>query len=227
MSDTPRTMLDTERQQRLHRLLHGGGPATPPPLRAALATAATAPAARRRDWSWIATRVAAPVTAAAVLVAVIVVLLAGSAPAPTVAEAARLTALAPTAPAPPRDADRPELLDAQIAGVTYPEWDDEFEWRAVGQRSDTVGGRRTRTVFYHHTHHTIGYTIVSGEPLEPPPDAERFVVDGMPILAYKDGPRDVVVFERGGRTCVLAGEVHRRSTLLELASWKGAGAVRS
>jgi hypothetical protein len=34
-----------------------------------------------------------------------------------------------------------------------------------------------------------------------------------------------VTFRRDGRTCVLAGIVHFRSTLLKLASWKGEGAV--
>lgn len=61
--------------------------------------------------------------------------------------------------------------------------------------------------------------------MTPPDDADRYVVNGLDLRASSDGPRDVVVFERGGRTCVLAGEVHRRSTLLKLASWRGDGAI--
>jgi hypothetical protein len=67
--------------------------------------------------------------------------------------------------------------------------------------------------------------VVSGRPLEPPGHAERFVVNGLEIRAYTDGPRDVITFRRNGRTCVLAGAVHRRSTLLKLAAWKGDGAI--
>ena len=43
---------------------------------------------------------------------------------------------------------------------------------------------------------------------------------GVTIQLYHDGPRTVAVFERGGRTCVLAGVVHRDSTLVKLAAWK-------
>ena len=38
-----------------------------------------------------------------------------------------------------------------------------------GAAQRLVGGRATRTVFYRHTHHRIGYTVISGEPLKPPP----------------------------------------------------------
>jgi hypothetical protein len=43
---------------------------------------------------------------------------------------------------------------------------------------------------------------------------------------FRDGPRDVVTFERDGRICVLGGEVIHPETLVELASWQGRGAVR-
>ena len=35
----------------------------------------------------------------------------------------------------------------------------------------------------------------------------------------------VAIFERNGRTCVLSGEVLDERTLVELAGWKGSGAV--
>jgi hypothetical protein len=220
VTDEVRSQLEDERQQRLHHLLSGGGPATPPTLRARIATPSTA-SSRAPWWAW---RLAAPVAvvAAAVLA---VVLVTGTSGAPSVAEAARPSALAATGPAPAHDAGRPELLRASFAGVDYPDWQQKFAWRATGLRSDTVEGRRTETVFYQHTHHRIGYTVVNGAPLDVPEGAERLVVDGVAMRAYKDGARDVVVFERGGRTCVLAGKVHRRSTLLKLASWRGDGAV--
>lgn len=49
--------------------------------------------------------------------------------------------------------------------------------------------------------------------------------NGVQIQLYHDGPRTVAVFERAGRTCVLAGVVHRDSTLVKLAAWRADGAL--
>jgi hypothetical protein len=215
--------LHDERQQRVQRLLSSGGPATPPSLRARLATQSarrpTRPAPRR------GLRVALAGGVAAVSVATVLALTLVGQAGPTLADAARPAARPATAPAPAPDTRRSGLLRASFAGVSYPDWERQFGWRATGRRHDTLDGRPAETVFYQHTHHRIGYTVVSGEPLEPPGRAERFVVNGMEIRAYTDGPRDVITFRRNGRTCVLAGAVHRRSTLLKLASWKGDGAI--
>jgi hypothetical protein len=216
--------LDDERQQRLHRLLGGGGPVTPPTLRARLAQTRPRP---RRSPRPVARMVATGAAAAlaALAVAFVLVLVHGSSHGPTVADAAQPSSLPAMAPAPPRDAGHPALLRASFAGVSYPYWKRQFGWRPTGRRADTVDGRRTETVFYQHTHHRIGYTVVDGAPLKPPAGAQRLVVNGLEIRAYKDGARDVITFRRSGHTCVLAGMVHRRSTLLKLASWKGDGAI--
>jgi hypothetical protein len=210
------------RQERVHRLLSTAGPATPPGLRERIAAQTARPAPRSRPRVALAGAVAT-IAVAVVLALTLVAELGGN---PTVAEAARPSALAATAPAPAQDARRPTLLRAAFAGVTYPDWNRQFGWRTTGRRQDSLeGGRTAETVFYQHTHHRIGYTIVSGETLKPPSHAQRFVVNGLEMLAYKEGRRDVVTFERNGRTCVLAGVVHRRSTLVKLASWKADGAI--
>jgi hypothetical protein len=214
-------LRDDERQRRVHGVLSAGGPATPAALRARMAAPSRpAPAPARRRVA-LAGAVGA-VALAAVLVLTLVVELGTH---PTIAEAARPSGLTATAPAPTRDPARPALLRAAFAGVTFPEWDRNFQWRATGRRRDALDGRTAETIFYEHAHHRIGYTVLSGKPLKPPDDADRYVVNGLELRAYSDGPRDVVVFERAGRTCVLAGEVHRRSTLLKLASWRGDGAI--
>jgi len=41
------------------------------------------------------------------------------------------------------------------------------------------------------------------------------------VQLYRDGQRTVAVFERAGRTCVLAGVVHAEDTLVKLATWRG------
>jgi hypothetical protein len=210
------------RHERVHRLLSTAGPATPPGLRERLAAQTARPERRSRPRVALAGAVAA-VACAVVLVLALVAELGGH---PTIAEAARPSALAATAPAPAQDARRPTLLRASFAGVTYPDWNRQFGWRTTGRRHDSLeGGRTAETVFYQHTHHRIGYTVVSGKPLKPPGHAQRFVVNGLQMLAYKDGRRDVVTFERNGRTCVLAGVVHFRSTLIKLASWKADGEI--
>ena len=135
-----------------------------------------------------------------------------------------------------RDAERPPpaaagpVLREEFAGVTFPEWSAEFGWHATGARSDRLDGRGTRTVYYEHTGHRIAYTVVSGPPLEVPEHARRVRRDGLEIALYRDsshGGHDVAIFERNGRTCVLAGHVIRTSTIVKLAAWKGDGAVRS
>jgi len=214
--------LHDERQQRVQRVLRSGGPAMTPALRARLAAQperATRSAPRR------GLRVALAGGVAAVSVATVLALTLAGQAGPTLADAARPAARSATAPAPAPDTSRSGLLRASFAGVTYPDWERQFGWRTTGRRHDTLDGRPAETVFYQHTHHRIGYTVVSGEPLEPPGRAERFVVNGLEIRAYTDGPRDVITFRRDGRTCVLAGKVHRRSTLLKLAAWKGDGAI--
>ena len=135
-----------------------------------------------------------------------------------------------------RDAERPApatagpVLREEFAGVTFPEWDAEFGWRATGARSDRIDGRSSRTVYYEHTGHRIAYTVLSGPPLEVPDHARRIRRDGLEIALYRDsghGGHDVAIFERNGRTCVLAGHVMRTSTLVKLAAWTGDGTVRS
>jgi hypothetical protein len=219
------TQLNDERQQRVHRALVAGGPQAPARLRARVAAMQSAGRSSRPQ--------ARPLVlaAAAVLVGLITVLtltLDGRSPGgPTLADAAQVSAREPTAPSPVHDLRRPALLRASFDGVPYPYWYGEFSWFAAGQRTDSLAGERTaRTVFYRHTHHRIGYTVVSGKPLLPPRSAERRVINGLELFGYRDGDRDVVTFVRNGHTCVLAGMVHSRGTLFKLASWKGDGAVR-
>lgn len=220
---SPYDQLQDPRQQHVHRLLNGGGPATPPTLQASLRALRAPAASRRRPSRLVVAGAVAVMTMAAVLA---VALTAGSPSSPTIAEAATLATRAATTPSPSRDAARPALTRASFAGVTYPYWKDKFGWRTAGERTDSIDGRATRTVFYRHTHHRIGYTVISGKPLERPAGAQRLVVNGVAMYRYRDGRSTVVAFVRNGHTCVLAGYVHFASTLPKLASWNGEGAIR-
>lgn len=207
-----------ERQRCVVRALRLGLDAQP-----SASASATAGQARGRGRVRARVALAATATAAlAALAAALVVTLGGQ--APTVAEAVALTARPAEGPAPPPAQDG-RLLAAQVDGVPFPDWSAEFGWHAVGARDDELDGRSTTTVFYEHMGHLIGYTIVSGPALEPPEGATHVRANGVDIALYSDGDRDVAVFVRDGHTCVLAGHVLERATLVKLAAWKGDGAI--
>jgi hypothetical protein len=211
-----------ERQRRVVRALRAG-PAATSRVEAAATLSRRASTARRTPRARLALVVAGPLALAAVAF-VLVTSLPGFGASPGVAQAAALSALPPEQPAPKARAGAP-VLAAELEGVPYPDWGREFGWRAIGSRDDVLGDRATRTVFYEHEGHVIGYTIVAGEPLEPPAGAERVRRDGVEIALVRDGERDVAVFVRDGHTCILAGHVIHRSTLVELAAWDAGGAI--
>ncbi len=62
--------------------------------------------------------------------------------------------------------------------------------------------------------------------LDVPDDAARSTVEGTLVRDYVDGGRRVVTWERDGHTCVLTGPTRvKRQVMLDLAGWKGKGAV--
>jgi hypothetical protein len=199
-----------ERQRRVSRAL-GAGEQRPAPQTAA----APLPSLRL---------VAAGAVAAVLALVVAFAPLGGS---PTPERAADLSQEPATAQA-PRAAGA--VLNAEVDGVSFPDWGPELGWHATGMRRDEIAGRATTTVYYEHEGHRLGYTIVSGPALPRPEGARLIERDGLEMSVYHDprhGGHDVAVFERDGRTCVIAGHVMRLSTLLELAAWKGDGQIRS
>jgi hypothetical protein len=162
--------------------------------------------------------------AGAVAVALAAVVLVGGGPGvEDVAAAAVRQPTARVASVPPTS----KLLDEKIGDVTFPNYAGKFGWKAVGTRTDEIDGRDTRTVFYEKDGKRIAYTVVEGKPLDKPGDAEKAVREGTELRSLTSDGRTVVTWERNGQTCVLSakeGEVSR-DELLELAGWKGMGAV--
>ena len=169
--------------------------------------------------------VAAASVVGALVVVLVVALFVDGPGESRVVQAAKLSLTPSTEPTPHTDEQQPALLRRSFAGVTFPAWSEKFGWHADGARSDELDGRETATVFYRHTHHRIGYTVISGRAIEPPEDAETLNAGGLELHRFRLGFQDVVTFERNGRTCVLSGDVHDPDTLVKLASWRGDGSV--
>jgi len=217
----PRLAAALEEQRRAMTLIRGAAAELRAPLalrerleadRARLAR----PRARRR---WFSVALAGA-TAAAVLLAVVLV---GPGGGPTLEDAAAFGAQRATAPAPAADG---KLLDADQDGVRFPEWGAKFGWKATGTRSGEIDGREATTVYYEKEGKTLAYTIVGGDALDPPDDARTVTAEGTPVELFRtpDG-RPGATWERAGHTCVLAGAGVPDAKLAELAGWKGLGAV--
>jgi hypothetical protein len=210
---------------RVARLIGACGPSAPPALRARIEAEIARTARRPRLLQRVVssrTALAGALAAglAAAIAGLLVAVPAGVGGPPSVIDVHALYERGPAGPPPPHQAGRPGVLAKRFEGITFPSWEAKFGWKAAGQRSDELGGRRTATVFYVHEGHTLAYTIVSGKPLEPPAGAQVRRAGGVVFYAFRHGGHDVVSFERAGRTCVLSGHVIHASTVLKLAAWR-------
>ncbi|HEV2875631.1 MAG TPA: hypothetical protein VGW14_10805, partial [Thermoleophilaceae bacterium] len=181
---------------------------------------------RRRRRISFSIPLAGGLAAGAAFAILLALVLPGGAGGPTVVEAATLAVAPSAAPAPATDPEEPKLLDARAAGLAFPNWAEEFGWRATGRRVDEFDGRRAVTVFYEKGGRRIGYTILSGDPLEQPEGARMTVREGTTLHGLTSEGRVIVTWLRGGRTCILSGAGVDPATLLDLAAWTGKGAVR-
>jgi anti-sigma factor RsiW len=164
-------------------------------------------------------------TAAAVLLALILVLPGSFSGGPSVADAAALAEKPPTQAAPGSVPGTPQLLRAEVDDVPFPNYAAKFGWKPVGARHDDPSGRGATTVFYEKEGRTIAYTIVSGDALDHPSDAHSTTRGGVEFRSLRDDGRAVVTWERDGNTCVLSSKSASPAELLELADWRGKGAI--
>jgi hypothetical protein len=155
--------------------------------------------------------------ALAAALAVVVVLATGGA-APTVPDVAASALQPPTSPAPHRTRDH-EHIAAEIGGIRFPYWEESWGWRAVGARTDEVQGRRALTVIYTRKGRGVHYTVVDGEPLEVPESARRVTVEGVRAAILRSSGADIVVWERQGRTCILASRMVSADRMAHFIAW--------
>lgn len=170
-------------------------------------------------------RLGAVLAGAAILIAglalALVLASGGGSTAPRVQEVAQV-ALRPAAAPAPAALPGGELLAASAGPIAFPSWT-RAGWRAVGERTDTIGGHELRTVLYADAadpRQRVGYAIA---------DAELPVVGGrlverrgaqLRVLAL-DGAQ-VVTWRRAGRTCILASRDVPLARLVALASYSAA-----
>ena len=114
-----------------------------------------------------------------------------------------------------------KLLRERVEGVPFPNLADKGR-KATGQRTDELDGRKTRTVFYEGD---VAYTIVGGEALEEPDGAEAATREGTRLKTFTVNAHTVVTWRRRGHTCVVSSKTVPKDTLLELAAWRGEGAI--
>jgi len=220
VAGSPEMRAELERQRRAVSALRSVDVAAPAGLRARVEAErerARRPARRRR------LALGGALVGAAAAVALALVLALPGAAGPSVVEAAELAELPATQPAPAPGS--PKLLDFSAFGLPFPDWAEKFGWRATGRREDEIDGRRAVTVFYEKEGNTIGYTILSGDQLDPPSESRRAVREGTVLRHLRDGGRTIVTWPRDDKTCVLSGEGVNLDILLNLAAWKGLGKV--
>jgi hypothetical protein len=142
----------------------------------------------------------------------------------SVHQASALTLAQPTGAAPQQSKIDRETLAVAVNGVAFPYWADRFGWRAVGTRTDRVGGREVTTVFYtNHRGQTIGYAIASGA--KAPRISEGTVASrgGVRYWLVNVNGVPTVTWLRQGHLCVVSGRGVHGATLLRLASWTDHG----
>ncbi|HEX5619709.1 MAG TPA: hypothetical protein VFX51_14905 [Solirubrobacteraceae bacterium] len=101
-------------------------------------------------------------------------------------------------------ATAPAAGNEEIDGASFPHPDG---WTATGSRTDEIGGRATKTVFYEKDGQQIAYTIVAAPALQ----EHDWILRSGKRLAYA-WPKD-------NRTCIISGNVDE-AMLRKAATWQ-------
>jgi hypothetical protein len=142
--------------------------------------------------------------------------------------AAALTLRPATQAAPQESTTNRTQLAAAVQGVAFPYWEEHLGWRAVGARSDRIGGRAITTVFYADGRgRRVGYAIVAGSPATRTSGGHVFWRHGAPYSMSVQSGAPTVSWLRHGHLCVVSGRGVSGATLLRLASWEPKGSIAS
>jgi hypothetical protein len=132
--------------------------------------------------------------------------------APSLAKVAALSGLGPAGPAPgPLPSASTTLLTAAVGKLHFPNWQSDGGWRSIGERTDTVGGRTVKTVFYRHGDTRLAYSIVASPVVSGSPAASNS------YTVVRNGSRVTVIWTDRGHTCTLTGAGSNAESLWSLA----------
>ncbi len=208
-------------QRRVAQELRAGGPDVPDRLVSAVEANVRQAYGRRPARSHRATSGWRPAVAVAGLAAICAAIViaavgVGGGSRPSIPAAAELAYAPSTGPAPA--ARSAMYLDASYGGVTYPNYQ-KLSVPPTGRRTDRIGGRPARTVFYRLPNGTrLSYTVFSGKAVPLPAGTKSVVFEGVPLKTFTTSSGlSVVTLVRYGRTCVLAAKV-KPNVVLGLAA---------
>lgn len=209
---SPRLSALYERERRVVELLHEvrATDRAPAGLRARIATLeGSRPARKQRTWTrtrWhlnTGGMFAGMVTAAVIVLALLLIAPGGTPGAPSVSQAAALGAK-PSTSGPPSANARSGKLGTNVEDVYFPDWQRHFGWWASGARIDRLNGRTATTVYYTSNSVEIAYTIVGAPALKTPPSRAVTYEGGVAFHTLTLDGRLVVTWQRDQHTCVLS-----------------------
>ena len=215
LEGSPELTAALREQERTVAMLHSINVEAPTSARAAWVGQLRAAQPKPRRRLRLGLGLALPATVAVAAALAIVLVTGGGTAGPTLTQTVHVTLAAATYPAPTeRNAS---TLRATAAGISFPYWQQTVGWRAVGARTDRIGGRYVQTVFYGWHGARVGYAIVGGSAV--PVEGGRTVTrGGVRYRFVHRGTATVVTWLRSGHTCVIAGRHVSEATLLALAT---------
>jgi hypothetical protein len=223
IAGSPELTATYERERRAVEILHRARTMDRAPLALRERLEAQRPTTRQRTRRRIEWGGALAAGLAVVALALVLLLPGGTPGSPSVSQAAALALRGSVGPAPMPDPNTQEAkLQDYVGDVYFPDWAQKFNWKAVGQRVDSINGHQAVTVYYRSGIHEVAYTIVSSPALEEP-NAPATTWNNTELRTLHLGDRTVVTWRRGDQTCVLSsGTTVPVKTLQKLAAWSGA-----
>jgi hypothetical protein len=215
-----------ERERRAVEIVHRARAADRAPLALKQRIEAQRPSARQRARRRVGWGGALATGLAALALALVLILPSGTPGAPSVSQAAALALRGAAGPAPIPDPDAPNAkLQLDVGYVYFPNWTQKFDWKAVGQRVDHLGGRQAVTVYYQRGDQRIAYTIISAPALKAPA-ATVTRMNNTDLRTLTVGNRKVVTWRRNNHTCVLSSSSAVPTAVLhKLAAWRAVDAA--
>jgi hypothetical protein len=200
---SPRLQALLREQQEALEAVRGLDQRAPDRLRQSISAIRVKPPRRR-----LRRRVALGAAAAGGIAALVLLVLPASEPGtPTLAEAAAIATKAPTA-----------LPSGQMEawGIDYPDLRAKHGWRMTGSRTDRLGERAARTVFYAKDGRRIAYTILAAGSVRDTGATRTWRRHGSLWYAFEQQERTVVAWERKGHMCVVSADGLRGRRLVQL-----------